>query len=153
MFLGALPPTALKEINMSDCGDVKKVFVATKTVPVLLEAPIFGIAISDLAAQKIKQFIAADNNDSENYALHVSVVKDGCSGKSYVMKMAPLEEALNNGDKLFSKEGATVAIEKSSYLFVTGSILDYTEALTGSGFVFSNPNVKKTCSCGSSFAV
>ncbi len=138
---------------MSDCGDVKKVFVATTTAVAPLEAPVFGIVISDLAAQKIKQFIMADNNSPENHALHVAVVKDGCSGKSYVMKMAPLEESQNNGDKIFSKDGAHVAIEKSSYLFVTGSILDYTEALTGSGFVFNNPNVKKTCSCGSSFAV
>lgn len=138
---------------MSDCGDVKKVFVATKTVPEPLEAPVFGIVISDLAAQKIKQFITADNNSPDEYALHVAVVKDGCSGKSYVMKMAPLSEAQANGDKLFAKDGANVAIEKTSYMFVTGSILDYTEALTGSGFVFSNPNVKKTCACGSSFAV
>jgi iron-sulfur cluster assembly protein len=139
---------------MSDCGDVKKVFVAPKTVPATpIEAPVFGIVISDLAAQKIKQFITADNNDPEQYALHVAVVKDGCSGKSYVMKMAPLDEAIANGDKLFSKDGAQVAIEKSSYLFVTGSVLDYTEALTGSGFVFNNPNIKKTCACGSSFAV
>jgi iron-sulfur cluster assembly accessory protein len=138
---------------MSDCGDVKKVFVATKTATAPLEAPLFGITISDLAAQKIKQFITADNNSTDEYALHVAVVKDGCSGKSYVMKMAPLGEAASNGDKIFSKDGAHVVIEKTSYLFVTGSILDYTEALTGSGFVFNNPNVKKTCSCGSSFAV
>jgi len=138
---------------MSDCGDVKKVFVATKTVPEPLEAPIFGIVISELAANKIKQFITADSNSPDEYALHVAVVKDGCSGKSYVMKMAPLAESVSNGDKIFSKDGANVAIEKTSYMFVTGSVLDYTEALTGSGFVFSNPNVKKTCSCGSSFAV
>jgi iron-sulfur cluster assembly protein len=138
---------------MSDCGDVKKVFVATKTPPAPIEAPLFGIAISELAAQKIKQFIIADNNSPEDYALHVAVVKDGCSGKSYVMKMAPLSESVASGDKVFTHDGANVVIEKTSYLFVTGSILDYTEALTGSGFVFNNPNVKKTCSCGSSFAV
>lgn len=138
---------------MSDCGDVKKVFVTPKTPAQPLEAPPFGILISDIAAQKIKQFILADQNSPEEYGLYVAVVKDGCSGKSYDMKMAPIKEAIEKGDKLFQKDGANLVIEKSSYLFVTGSILDYTEALTGSGFVFNNPNIKKTCACGSSFAV
>lgn len=139
---------------MSDCGDVKKVFVPQKAAQAApIEAPAFGILISDVAAQKIKQFLQAEGNNPASHALHVSVVKDGCSGKSYTMKLAPLAEALANGDKIFEKDGANVAIEKASYLFVTGSVLDYTEALTGSGFAINNPNVKKTCACGSSFAV
>lgn len=64
--------------------------------------------------------------------------------------IAPHKEA---GDKVFSHNGATIMIEKLSYLFVTGSRLDYVEALTGSGFNLVNPNVKKTCACGSSFAI
>jgi iron-sulfur cluster assembly accessory protein len=30
---------------------------------------------------------------------------------------------------------------------------DYVESVQGSGFKFTNPNVKSTCGCGSSFSV
>ena len=56
-------------------------------------------------------------------------------------------------DKLFTKNGATVIVEKLSYMFVIGSQLDYQETLLASGFQLVNPNIKKSCSCGSSFAV
>jgi iron-sulfur cluster assembly accessory protein len=33
-----------------------------------------------------------------------------------------------------------------------GMILDYEESLMHEGFVFQNPNAKKSCGCGSSFS-
>lgn len=136
---------------MSDCGDVKKVFVPTKDVSTPPPATT-GLVITPVAASKIKLFLEKDNKDPDAYGLHIAVVKDGCSGKSYVMNMSPIQAAIDNGDRIFTCDGATVMIDKLSYLFVTGSTLDYTEALTGSGFALHNPNIKKTCSCGSSFA-
>ena len=32
-------------------------------------------------------------------------------------------------------------------------VLDFSDGLNGKGFVFENPNAKKTCGCGNSFAV
>ncbi|NBV43306.1 iron-sulfur cluster assembly accessory protein [bacterium] len=139
---------------MSDCGDVKKVFVpAAGNAPATLEKPIIGVEITDLAAEKIKLFLGNENKSPEEYGLKISVVKDGCSGKSYTMSLDKIQNSIDDGDKLFKHNGATVMIEKLSYLFVTGSRLDFVEALTGSGFNLTNPNVKKTCACGSSFAV
>lgn len=138
---------------MSDCGDVKKVFVATPPPTESSPIPKSGVEITDIAAEKIKLFLEKDNKSPSEYGLHIAVVKDGCSGKSYVMEMRLISDASEKGDRIFSHLGATIMIDKLSYLFVTGSILDYTEALTGSGFSLHNPNIKKTCSCGSSFAV
>lgn len=138
---------------MSDCGDVKKVFVPSSSVIDPPTKPIIGVEISDVAAEKIKLFLQNDGKSPDEYGLHISVVKDGCSGKSYTMALNPIEPHTSNGDKLFRQNGATVIIDKLSYLFVTGSRLDYVEALTGSGFNLVNPNIKKTCACGSSFAV
>ncbi len=138
---------------MSDlCGDVKKVFVAS-SVSTAPEKIIVGVEISDVAADKIKLFLTNDNKSPEEYGLFVSVVKDGCSGKSYTMALDPIAPHKDAGDKVFTHNGATIMVEKLSYLFVTGSRLDYVEALTGSGFNLVNPNVKKTCACGSSFAI
>ena len=38
-------------------------------------------------------------------------------------------------------------------LYLDGAEVDYVESLEGSGFKFSNPQVKSTCGCGSSFSV
>jgi iron-sulfur cluster assembly protein len=40
-----------------------------------------------------------------------------------------------------------------SLLYLSGTELDYKEELMQSGFVFQNPNVKKSCGCGASFTV
>lgn len=136
---------------MSSCGDVKKVFVPANKKEV--EAPISGVVISDIAANKIKHFVSQQGKEIDAFGLKVSVQKDGCSGHSYLMDIESIQENVDKGAKVFVKDGATLLIEKTSYFFVTGSILDYAEALTGSGFTLNNPNIKRTCSCGSSFAV
>ena len=76
---------------------------------------------------------------------------DGCSGKSYSMDLVAKSEYPD--DKVFIKNNANVIVDKSSYIFVIGSTLDYVETLLMSGFQLNNPNIKKSCSCGSSFAV
>jgi iron-sulfur cluster assembly protein len=137
---------------MSDCGDVKKVFVKPDE-PVKPDAGVIkGIQIEPVAAEKIKAFLSQDNKDPETHGLYVKVVNDGCSGKSYVMDLKALADAQSDGDRVFQSDGANVFVDKGSYLFVVGSILDYKEALTGSGFSLYNPNVKRSCSCGSSFS-
>jgi iron-sulfur cluster assembly protein len=143
---------------MSDCGDVKKVFVPNseekKDPDVNADVKtIVGIEITDIAAEKIVHFIKVDKKSPDEYGLRVSVVKDGCSGNSYTMDVGEIASSKDAGDKFFEKNGATVMVEKLSYLFVTGSVLDYTESLLASGFQLTNPNVKGTCSCGSSFKV
>lgn len=140
---------------MANCENVQKVFVPPEeeaTVKVA-EKPIQGVGITDLAAEKILHFVKSDGKNINEYGLKVAVVSDGCSGKSYTMDLANIEESRKVGDKIFEKNGATVIVEKISFMFVLGSELDYVETLLMSGFQWLNPNVKKTCSCGSSFAV
>ena len=56
-------------------------------------------------------------------------------------------------DKIFEKDGAKVLVDMKSLLYLTGTELDYKDELMQSGFVFQNPNVKKSCGCGASFTV
>jgi len=44
-------------------------------------------------------------------------------------------------------------VDMKSLLYLNGTELDYKEGLMQSGFVLQNPNVKRTCGCGVSFAV
>lgn len=139
---------------MSDCGDVKKAFVPIKE-EFQKEAPkpVSSLEITEKAAEKIKYFASLDGKTPDQFGLKIGVVNDGCSGKSYTMDLVDITSSKENGDKVFEKNGAIVIVEKLSYLFVLGSTLDYHESLLASGFQLSNPNVKKACSCGSSFSV
>ena len=140
---------------MSDCGNVKKVFVPndkTETASKPLD-PGLTFGVTPNAIEKIRHFIQKDGKSIDTYGLRVQVVKDGCSGNSYDISLGQIDDAQSKGDKLFDYDGVNVIVEKLSYMFVIGSELDYVETLLMSGFQINNPNVKKSCSCGSSFSI
>jgi iron-sulfur cluster assembly accessory protein len=106
-----------------------------------------AITLTERAAARIKELIAAE--DREGQGLRLKVVGGGCSGLQY-----KLDFDLPKGtDKIFEKDGAKVLVDMKSLLYLTGMELDYKEELMQSGFIFQNPNVKKACGCGASFAV
>jgi iron-sulfur cluster insertion protein len=106
-----------------------------------------GVSITDHAAEKIKQLLAAEKR--ERQGLRLKVVEGGCSGFENKMDFdAPCAE-----DKVFEKDGAKVLVDMKSLLYLNGTELDYKEGLMQSGFVLQNPNVKWTCGCGTSFTV
>ena len=106
-----------------------------------------SIAVTDKAAEKLCELMVAEKKDPAVYGLRLGVQGGGCSGMTYFMDFdTPRED-----DKIFANKGARVLIDPKSILYVSGSILDYTEGLMGSGFQIKNPNVKSSCGCGSSF--
>ncbi|NQY74612.1 MAG: iron-sulfur cluster assembly accessory protein [Candidatus Margulisbacteria bacterium] len=137
---------------MSDCGDVQKVFVPPEKNKEQV-IPVKGLAITDYAATKIKEFLKKEKKPFKKFGLKIGVKPDGCSGHSYVMELIEIEPSEKAGDKIFHHNGATAIVEKLGYFYVAGSTLDYIDALTGSGFTILNPNAKNFCSCGSSFGV
>jgi iron-sulfur cluster assembly accessory protein len=137
---------------MSDCGNVKKVFVPNDE-PAVPKDPSLTFGASPVAIEKVRHFIQKDGKSNTDHGLRIQVVKDGCSGNSYDISLGRIDEAKKNGDKLFLFDDVTLIVEKLSYMFVIGSELDYVETLLMSGFQINNPNVKRSCSCGSSFSV
>ncbi|MEK9727513.1 MAG: iron-sulfur cluster assembly accessory protein [Candidatus Margulisiibacteriota bacterium] len=137
---------------MTDCGNVKKVFVPNDK-PIQTADPTLTFGATDGAVEKVRHFISKDGKNHKEYGLRVQVVKDGCSGNSYDISLAKIDESKSNGDKIFNFDDVTVIVEKLSYMFVIGSQLDYVETLLMSGFQINNPNVKRSCSCGSSFSI
>lgn len=106
-----------------------------------------AVSITDRAAQRIKEILAAENRDGQG--LRLKVVGGGCSGLQYKVDF----DTAKAGDRIFEKEGAKVLVDMKSLLYLTGTELDYKEGLMESGFVFQNPNVKRACGCGASFTV
>lgn len=84
-----------------------------------------------------------------NGVLRVAVVGGGCSGLQYKMD---LQDGPANRDFLVESAGVRVVVDPKSALYVTGSELDYLEALTDGGFKVKNPNAATSCSCGESFS-
>lgn len=105
------------------------------------------IQISDMAARKIRSLMAKQG--IADGGLRVGVKGGGCSGLSYTFSW---ERESRIGDEVFEgPEGSKIFVDKKSYLFLKGTMLDYDTALMTKGFVFNNPNAKQTCGCGSSF--
>jgi iron-sulfur cluster assembly protein len=108
-----------------------------------------GVTISEKAAEKIKYF-AAKEGMTENVGLRVSVKGGGCSGMTYDLSITDKEL---ESDKVVEQYGVKVMVDKKSYIYLVGTELDFSDGLNGKGFVFSNPNAKKSCGCGTSFSV
>jgi iron-sulfur cluster assembly protein len=106
-----------------------------------------GVSVTERAANRIKELIATERRDGQG--LRVKVVGGGCSGLQYKVDF-DLPKAT---DKVFERDGAKVLVDLKSLLYLSGTELDYKDELMQSGFVFQNPNVKKSCGCGASFTV
>ena len=84
-----------------------------------------------------------------NGALRVAVIGGGCSGLQYKMDLV---DGPANRDIMVQTAGVRVVVDPKSALFVSGSVLDYSDDLQKGGFKVTNPNAVAHCSCGESFA-
>jgi iron-sulfur cluster assembly protein len=107
------------------------------------------ITVTDKAVSEIRR-IQANDPSASGTALRVMVVGGGCSGMSYKLGFDNQPAAAN--DKVYEKDGIKIIIDPKSFLYLSGTELDFTDGLNGTGFVFKNPNAKRTCGCGSSFS-
>ena len=82
--------------------------------------------------------------------LRIGVRGGGCSGLAYFAEPAREERP---GDRVFTFDDLAVYLDVKSQLFLAGTRVEWSESLLQSGFVFHNPNAKRSCSCGESFTV
>src|SRR5215831_7359406 len=104
------------------------------------------IRLTESAARKVGALLTKQGRP--NGVLRVAVVGGGCSGLQYKMD---LQDGPANRDILVESAGVRVVVDPKSALYVTGSELDYLDALDG-GFKVKNPNAATSCSCGESFS-
>lgn len=105
------------------------------------------IKVSPSAAHKVSSLLQKQGRP--NGVLRVAVVGGGCSGLQYKMD---LQDQPANRDILVESSGVRVVVDPKSALYVTGSELDFIDALQDGGFKVKNPNAAATCSCGESFS-
>jgi len=105
------------------------------------------IKLTPGAAKKVSSLLTKQGR--ANGVLRVAVVGGGCSGLQYKMD---LQDSPANRDILVESSGIRVVVDPKSALYVTGSELDYIDALQDGGFKVKNPNAATSCSCGESFS-
>ena len=105
------------------------------------------VRVTASAAKKVGALLTRQGRP--NGVLRVAVVGGGCSGLQYKMD---LHDGPANRDILVESAGIKVVVDPKSALYVSGSELDYVEALQGGGFKVTNPNAASSCSCGESFS-
>ncbi|MFD0931469.1 HesB/IscA family protein [Psychroflexus salinarum] len=108
------------------------------------------IKVSETAKQKIINLMSEDGFNASDHFVRVGVKSGGCSGLSYELNF---DQTQLDQDKIFEDNDIKLVINKSSFLYLIGTTLEYSGGLNGKGFVFNNPNAQRTCGCGESFSL
>ena len=106
------------------------------------------ITISDSAKQRLHDLL--DKDDIKKSFVRVGVESGGCSGLSYKLDF---DNKKHQDDEMIENNGIKLLVNKKSFLYLIGTTLEFSDGLNGKGFVFNNPNAKRTCGCGESFSL
>ena len=106
------------------------------------------ITLSVSAAERIKQIMSSDTNNS--VGVRIGVKSGGCAGMSYVMEYT---KTSNPSDEVIEDKGVKVFIDPGAIMYLLGTEMDYKTEEFSSSFVFKNPNETERCGCGESFKI
>lgn len=103
------------------------------------------IHLTPNAAEEVKSLLTKPDNVGKT--LRIYVEKGGCSGMQYGMVFDEKRE----GDWAAEQHGVSLLVDSFSARYLRGSVVDFSDALTGGGFKITNPNARQSCGCGNSF--
>jgi iron-sulfur cluster assembly accessory protein len=106
------------------------------------------LTLTPSAAEKVKEFIAAEQVPADTGGLRMSVLPGGCSGFKYGLS---IEDEPMEDDMVLDASGVRVFVDPFSAQYLNGVEVDYVTTMQSSGFAFKNPNATGGCGCGSSF--
>lgn len=105
------------------------------------------VKVTENASRKLRSLLEKQGRPTG--ALRVAVIGGGCSGLQYKMDLV---DGPANRDIMVESSNVRVVVDPKSALFVSGSLLDFSDDLQKGGFKVTNPNAVAHCSCGESFA-
>jgi iron-sulfur cluster assembly accessory protein len=103
------------------------------------------ISLTPGAAEEVKSILTQPENAGKN--LRIYVEQGGCSGMQYSM----IFDEKRADDLSTEMHGVSVLVDPFSAKYLRGTVVDFSNDLTGGGFKISNPNAKQSCGCGKSF--
>ncbi len=104
------------------------------------------VTVTENAAKEIKAMIERET-ENVGKGLRVYVEGGGCSGMQYGMVF----DEKRADDAATELHGISVLVDPFSANYLRGSVVDFSDALTGGGFKITNPQAKQSCGCGKSF--
>lgn len=104
------------------------------------------INVTESAAKEIQSMLTREKENTGK-SLRVYVEGGGCSGMQYGMVF----DEKRPDDITNEFHGVSVLVDPFSANYLRGSVVDFSDALTGGGFKITNPNAKQSCGCGKSF--
>ncbi len=108
-----------------------------------------GINITEKALEHIRGVMQKEGIDPAQGGLRLGVQGGGCSGLSYNVRF---DTQPRERDRIFEYGEIRVFVDPKSFIYLSGMTVEWEETLMHRGFVFQNPNAKKSCGCGSSFS-
>jgi iron-sulfur cluster assembly protein len=105
------------------------------------------VKVTENASRKLSSLLQKQGR--AHGVLRVAVIGGGCSGLQYKMDLV---DGPANRDIMVESQNVRVVVDPKSALFVSGSVLDYSDDLQKGGFKVTNPNAVAHCSCGESFS-
>jgi len=103
------------------------------------------VGLTPRAAGECKSLLALPENVGKHFRVYVE--QGGCSGMQYGMVF----DEKRDGDFAAEQHGVAVLVDAISAQYLRGTVVDFSDALTGGGFKITNPNAKESCGCGKSF--
>jgi iron-sulfur cluster assembly accessory protein len=103
------------------------------------------LTLTSQAAAEYRSLQSQPDNAGKHIRFYVE--KGGCSGMQYGMVF----DEKRDGDLASDQHGVTVLIDPISADYLRGTVVDFSDAMTGGGFKITNPNAKQSCGCGKSF--
>ena len=104
------------------------------------------VALTDVAAQKVKALI--DQEGRDDLRLRIAVQPGGCSGLRYQLFF---DERSLDGDMVNAFDGVEVVVDRMSAPYLAGATIDFVDRIDAQGFTIDNPNAQGSCACGDSF--
>jgi len=104
------------------------------------------VRLTENAACQVKTLLG-DAPENAGKSLRLYVEDGGCSGLQYGFTFDEKRE----NDLATECFGVSVFVDPFSASYLRGSVVDFSDNLTGGGFKVSNPNARQSCGCGKSF--
>ncbi|EHQ87432.1 HesB/IscA family protein [Desulfosporosinus youngiae] len=102
------------------------------------------VKITELAAQKVKEVLKAQNK--ENALLRLYLVGMGCGGPNFGMT---LDESKTEDDVLDQEHGVSIVVETKLSMYLEGAVIDYIESDNGGGFEIRMAKMPSSGGCDS----
>jgi iron-sulfur cluster assembly protein len=105
------------------------------------------VTLTDKAVVRILEVLNQEN--IQHQYLRIGVKGGGCSGLQYVLDFTT---ETTDFDLEFEQSGIKIVIDQISSGLLEGTVVDYLDSLSESGFKFLNSKATRSCGCGKSFS-